>query len=83
LKKVVNETLAASSPAFVRLFHLIFVLMGLTEAQDGGDDEKIATTRTAYSGGRHNSGYWSARMMWRTEDAGGAYTLPHASLRGE
>jgi hypothetical protein len=50
-------------------------LMVLTKAQDGGDDAKIATT---CSGGRHNSGCWSARMMWRKEGAGEVYTyLPH------
>ena len=65
--------MVGSSPAFVSpvssVLHLF--LTGTDETQDGGDDEKVATT---CSGGRHNEGCWSARLMWRKEGKGEVYT---------
>ncbi|KAI0303313.1 hypothetical protein B0F90DRAFT_1710040 [Multifurca ochricompacta] len=37
----------------------------------GGDNEEVAMT---CSGGRHDEGCWSARLMWRREGAGEMYT---------
>lgn len=46
-------------------------ILGTHEAQDGGDNEEVAT---ACSGGHHNEGGWSVRLMWRTGGAGEMYT---------
>ena len=53
-----------------------FFVIGTHEAQDGGDNEEVAA---ACSGGRHNEGGWSVRLMWRTGGAGEMYTyLPRS-----
>ena len=53
----------------------LFVIVA-HEAQDGGDNEEIATM---CSGGRHDEHGWSVRLMWRTGGAGEMYTyLPQS-----
>ena len=53
------------------LFFSCLFVVGAHGAQDGGDNEQVAT---ACSGGHHDDGGWSVRLMWRTGGAGEMYT---------
>ena len=59
-------------PGLCEYSFCLFVI-GTHKAQDGGDNEEVAA---ACSGGRHNEGGWSVRLMWRT---GGARRDVHLS----